>query len=52
MAIHFGSPRPSRGVAAVEGHAVAGGLELAAWCDLRSGLERYASGRWRSGDLS
>jgi enoyl-CoA hydratase len=84
-------------IAAVEGHAVAGGLELAAWCDLRvaaenavfgvycrlssyqqwpepipeallheyqfgmqalhtgelrSGLERYASGRWRSGDLS
>jgi enoyl-CoA hydratase len=22
-------------IAAVEGHAVAGGLELAAWCDLR-----------------
>ncbi len=81
-------------IAAIEGHAVAGGLELAAWCDLRwpqpalrsdrlsfyeqwslglaealageyrhgmatlatgemfGGLDRYASGAWRRGDVT
>src|SRR5262245_7367999 len=37
-------------VAAVEGHAVAGGLELAAWCDLRVAAENAVFGvycrRW------
>ncbi|MFM7142348.1 MAG: crotonase/enoyl-CoA hydratase family protein, partial [Alphaproteobacteria bacterium] len=37
-------------VAAVEGHAVAGGLELAAWCDLRVAAEHAVFGvycrRW------
>jgi enoyl-CoA hydratase len=37
-------------VAAVEGHAVAGGLELAAWCDLRVAAEEAVFGvycrRW------
>jgi enoyl-CoA hydratase len=37
-------------VAAVEGHAVAGGLELAAWCDLRVASEQAVFGvycrRW------
>ncbi len=37
-------------IAAVEGHAVAGGLELAAWCDLRVAAENAIFGvycrRW------
>src|SRR5438128_11591155 len=37
-------------IAAVEGHAVAGGFELAAWCDLRVAAENAVFGvycrRW------